>query len=284
MLPCCSLISVPPFAKPIASHAVVIGRQHPSVARNVHGKRNHEDSSSNSPPNLAIPMDEMMSSMGKVIRDSPSTAGESWYVALRDPAFRDSMPEADWYRLGECLRGALDERNAKAQRGVAGGVRVSLTAVDLEGCRGLGDAGLVAFLSGLLCRDVGPTLCLRAWYLASTNVTGVGLEALCAGMSLHPEALAALHTLGLTNNPISANAEPHGLEEEAVLVRMIKVCAKTIRRLHLNHTGLTPSLWERLGVTLGEDCDSLEKVWLKQNPLVTLEDRGAGALDPRFVW
>ncbi|KAG5475310.1 hypothetical protein LSCM1_03423 [Leishmania martiniquensis] len=118
---------------------------------------------------------------------------------------------------------------------------VSLTTLDLE-CNEVGDDGVQLLCSGLLLHLRG----LRRLLLASNKITAAGLLFMSSasqrqgGGDLPPN----LDTLGLTNNPLGAQArgtvQAHPSEDDwCDAFRTLVSHLSSLRRIHLNHAGLS---------------------------------------------
>lgn len=241
---------------------------------------------------------------GAVAASEPHYAGPlKWYVAVRDSLFRGveqrgtedhterNRPESlrSWRLLGSSIASVLKQSGESPRHAV----RSVVAAVDLEGCRALKDDGLAAFLEGL--HHLGPVdthryVAVEGWYVASCGLTasGVGLllrapsasplslsqgQQPCSECPLPPLPAPSIHTLGLTNNRIfecSGSDAAIDMHHHPLLAWLEQRHGHALRRLHLNHVGMTGAAWETLRRIIVDSvaCPQLEKVWLKQNPLV----------------
>lgn len=133
----------------------------------------------------------------------------------------------------------------------------AIATLDLESNR-LGDRGVAVLTNAVL-----PHLPhLRHLLLASNGISAVGLGHLSDGVAAADTTISRqLETIGLTNNPLGASEMPYGEPDDSengvaseetasltptasrqlgtLLAALVRHFAGSIRRVHLNHVGLT---------------------------------------------
>lgn len=178
-----------------------------------------------------------------VVAESPNTGGAASSLVAIKPVRLASLllsPHMPW------------------SAGSDGHVLCRLHTLDLE-CNALGDDGIRALSASAL-----PWMpCLRRLHLASNNFHAEGLRALVdvlCGPDGHPHGTRALEVVGLTNNPVfTAEVADHGVEAAETAQQLVRLCthfSHTLRRVHLNHVGMTSSA----------GCTLLEAVLLSSVP------------------
>ncbi|RNF12090.1 hypothetical protein TraAM80_00507 [Trypanosoma rangeli] len=185
-----------------------------------------------------------------------------------------------------------------------------LHTLDLE-CNCLGDDGITR-----LCLWCLPQLrFLKCLFVASNGFGVPGLRAIVSYLEGDVAAMRAptsfapvsvsitpkpqpLEAVGLTNNPFYSNNDEDEDEDATVLLgRLLKACGLSLRRLHLNHVGMSASAAATMmqlcfagGTGRAEGFLHPQLViYLKQNGICkerlssTLRDLGVGAAAGNFV-